>query len=230
MLVKSSENMEDVLDVSTENLKQMEEEAAMVREDTLMRYIRVMSELSNQIRYSSSKRVLVEMAFIKLCKPQMEHDEISLTERVRLLEKKLEEYAAIIQSGIIPAGGLPAGGTAGTLGGPGVYGGAAGSPGGPGIYGGAAGSPDSPGGYSGAADARYEEVYGQLPGAAQDPAGSPLGELPKAAPKDLQQVKAMWKSIIAQTHGRFRVVLSSSEIKYNTSAVSYTHLTLPTIA
>ena len=27
----------------------------------------------------------------------------------------------------------------------------------------------------------------------------------------------MWKSIIAQTHGRFRVVLSSSEIKYNTS-------------
>ena len=56
MLVKSSENMEDVLDVSTENLRQLEEEAAMVREDTLMRYIRVLSELSNQIRYSSSRR------------------------------------------------------------------------------------------------------------------------------------------------------------------------------
>ncbi len=43
--------MEDVLDVSAENLEQLKEEAAMVRDDTLMRYIRIFSELaeSNQI-------------------------------------------------------------------------------------------------------------------------------------------------------------------------------------
>lgn len=206
MLVKSSENMEDVLDVSTENLRQLEEEAAMVREDTLMRYIRVLSELSNQIRYSSSRRVLVEMAFMKLCRPQMEKDEISLTERVRILEKRLEEYAAALQSGMVPQGMAHSSWGTNTQAGyedswssqPGPYAGNL-----------AAGGQTGPAGQSAAA-----------------PGGQPSGtagmristaDLPKAAPKDLQQVKAMWKSIVAQTHGRFRVVLASAEPKYNTS-------------
>ena len=37
-----------------------------------MRFIRIFSELSNQIRYASQKRVLIELALIKLTKPQME--------------------------------------------------------------------------------------------------------------------------------------------------------------
>ena len=41
LLLKSSDNMEDVLDVSAENLEQLKEEAAMARDDTLMRYIRI---------------------------------------------------------------------------------------------------------------------------------------------------------------------------------------------
>ena len=51
LLLKSSDNMEDVLDVSAENLEQLKEEAAMVRDDTLMRYIRIFSRIaeSNQI-------------------------------------------------------------------------------------------------------------------------------------------------------------------------------------
>lgn len=91
LLLKSSDNMEDVLDVSTENLQLLKEEAGLVRDETLMRYIRIFSELSNQMKYSSSKRVLLEVALIKLCKPQMETDEISLKERIRALEKKLED-------------------------------------------------------------------------------------------------------------------------------------------
>ena len=41
LLVKSSDNMEDVLDVSTENLAQLKEEAQMIENDALMRYIRI---------------------------------------------------------------------------------------------------------------------------------------------------------------------------------------------
>ena len=90
LLLKSSEEMEEVLDVSSENLIQLKEEARMVREDTLIRYIRIFSELSNNMKYASSKRVLLEVALIKLCRPEMETDEISLLERIRLLEKRLE--------------------------------------------------------------------------------------------------------------------------------------------
>lgn len=41
LLVKTSDNIEDVLDVSTENMQQLQEEAGMVEADMLLRYIRI---------------------------------------------------------------------------------------------------------------------------------------------------------------------------------------------
>lgn len=98
LLLKTSENPEEVIDVSTENRKQMEEEAQMIGTETLMRYIRVLSELSNQIRYSSQKRVLVEVALIKLCRPQMETNFDSILDRIRVLEKKMEQGIPLVQA------------------------------------------------------------------------------------------------------------------------------------
>ena len=60
LLVKTSENPEEAIDVSSENLKLLREESEMVDVETLMRYIRIFSDLSSQIRYSTQKRVLVE--------------------------------------------------------------------------------------------------------------------------------------------------------------------------
>ena len=91
LLVKTSDNLEDVLDVSADNLKLMEEESRMIDVDTLMRYIRIFSDLSSQVRYASQKRVLVEIALIKLCRPQMETNLDSLTDRIRILEEKFEK-------------------------------------------------------------------------------------------------------------------------------------------
>ena len=85
MLVQSSDDMEDVLDISTENLALLKEEAQMVDTDILMRYIRIFSELSNQIRYAVQKRILIEIAVIKLCKPEMEKDYGSLIDRVDMI-------------------------------------------------------------------------------------------------------------------------------------------------
>lgn len=91
MLVQSSDDMEDVLDISTENLALLKEEAAMVDTDVLMRYIRIFSELGSQIKYAAQKRILIEIAVIKLCKPEMEKDYTSLVDRIDSLEKKLEK-------------------------------------------------------------------------------------------------------------------------------------------
>ena len=65
LLIKTSEQAQDIVDVSSEHFPVMQEEAAMVEAETLMRYIRVLSELSNQIRYATQKRVLVEIGLIK---------------------------------------------------------------------------------------------------------------------------------------------------------------------
>ena len=63
--------------------------------DTLMRYIRIFSDLSSQIRFAAQKRVLVEIALIKLCRPAMEMNLDSLLDRVRVLEKKIEERPVV---------------------------------------------------------------------------------------------------------------------------------------
>jgi DNA polymerase-3 subunit gamma/tau len=90
LLVKTSENPEEAIDVSTEDMQLLTEESTMVEVDTLMRYIRVFSELANQIRYASQKRVLVEIALIKLCRPAMEMNLDSVIDRVRVLEQQME--------------------------------------------------------------------------------------------------------------------------------------------
>ena len=91
LLIKTSEDLEDVVDVSTENMLRLKEEAEMISVDSIMRYIRIFSELSGQIRYAAQKRILIEVALIKLCRPQMEGDVASLTERIRALEDKVEQ-------------------------------------------------------------------------------------------------------------------------------------------
>lgn len=90
LLVQSSDNLEDVIDMSTDNLSRLKEEAGMVEMDQIIRYIRIFSDLSGQIRYASQKRILVEIALIKLCKPNMETNEEALLDRIRQVEDKVE--------------------------------------------------------------------------------------------------------------------------------------------
>lgn len=89
LLVQTSDQEAEALEMSTENYAALKEEASLLDIDTLMRYIRIFSELSNQLRYAVSKRVLVEMAVIKMMKPAMEHDTDSMMQRLQKLEDAL---------------------------------------------------------------------------------------------------------------------------------------------
>ena len=120
LLVKTSDNIEDVLDVSTENMEQLKEEAQMIEPDMLFRYIRIFSELSGQLKYATQKRVMLEVALIKLCTPAMEPDQDSLLERIRAIEEKVEkgmEAAANVQERVVYVNGGAGSGFDGSLGG-----------------------------------------------------------------------------------------------------------------
>lgn len=95
LLAKTSENPEEAVDMSAENFARLKEEAQGCSLEQIMRYIHVFSELANQLRYSSQKRVLVELAIIKLCKPQMERSYEALLERMLLMEEKIEQGIAM---------------------------------------------------------------------------------------------------------------------------------------
>ena len=110
LLLKSSDDMEDVLDMSKENLSLLKEEAQMIESEVLMRYIRVLSELAGQVRFATQKRVLIEVALIKLCRPSMESNQDALLDRVAQLEKKLEQGISVVAAGTgYPGAGLGTG-------------------------------------------------------------------------------------------------------------------------
>ena len=111
MLVQSSPDLEDTLDVSPENLLQLQEESNLVDSGTLMRYIHVLSDLSGQLRFAAQKQILTEVALIRLCRPQMDTDLSGVLERIRTLEEKIENgipayvpYAAESPAAREPAG------------------------------------------------------------------------------------------------------------------------------
>ena len=117
LLIKTSdgEGMEDVIDMSSDNLSRLSQEADMVEVDAVIRYIRELSELSGRLRYATQKRILIEITLIRLCRPQMESDTESLLDRIRALEQRID---GIMEEGIIVqaapgAGNVAAGNTVG---------------------------------------------------------------------------------------------------------------------
>lgn len=105
LILKSVDDADNLLDMSTENQKLLKEDSSRIDQETLLRYIRVFSDLSNQLRYASQKRVLIEVALIKLTRPQMEENFDSLIERIKVIEKQLEQgvKVAAVQKEAPPA-------------------------------------------------------------------------------------------------------------------------------
>ena len=205
LLVKTSDMIEDVLDVSTENMMQLKEEAEMIEADMLLRYIRIFSELSEQLRYATQKRVLLEVALIKLCTPAMEVGTDSLLDRIRAMEEKLEQGLAAARGGYPgvggAAGGYPVGaaldGSAGGYPGGAYPDGAAGYPGGTYLDGLA-------GGYPGGMD--YQGFPGGAPGAAVKK------EVPLAIPDDVKEVVKNFRSIAEDVSAPASIYLKKARL------------------
>ena len=87
LLAQTGETNGDLLDMSGEDQARLREDAAMISEETAMRWIRVLSETMNQMRYSTAKRVLLEITLIKLTRPAMEDNMDSVMQRLEDLER-----------------------------------------------------------------------------------------------------------------------------------------------
>ena len=112
LLMQSSDDMEDVLDMSKEHIAALKEEAELVKPEVLMRYIRIFSELANQIKYATQKRILIEIAIIKLCKPQMEKDYESVIDRIASIEAKIASGIPVVAASGVTGGASEGGSVA----------------------------------------------------------------------------------------------------------------------
>lgn len=181
LLIQTAEDAEGLVDMSEDNLKQLKEDGTRTDGDTLIRQIRILSELSNQLRYASQKRILIEIALIKLTKPEMEANMDSLLERVAALEARLE-------------GGLPAGMTAGL--GSGTMAGA-----GDGAYSGSGAGAGLGISSSGGTEGGALGVPPDRPGVSRNP-GMPAAPrqvaIPPAQLEDLNLIRNEWGNIVRQ--------------------------------
>jgi len=118
LLVKTTDDeakLEEIIDVSTDSLKQLSDEAKLTDMETLMRYIRVLSDLSNDLRYATQKRIKVEIALIKLAKPAMEQsrDTDDIISRLTVLESGLADAQEKLKNGMAAGFNVAAQGTSG---------------------------------------------------------------------------------------------------------------------
>ena len=91
MLLQSQTDASDVLEMSEENMKLLKEDAKLTDLNGVMRYIRIFSELSGQLKNSSQKRVMVEVALIKMTQPAMEKGlNDALMDRIAVLERRMD--------------------------------------------------------------------------------------------------------------------------------------------
>ncbi len=93
LLVKNADGLEDILDMSSENIAELKKIGADMDNDTIMSYIRIFSELNSTLRNVTQKRIHVEMALIQLCRPQMKTDNSAILQRLRTVEDKIENGA-----------------------------------------------------------------------------------------------------------------------------------------
>ena len=109
MLLCASESIRDSLDISADNLERMIEDARMGELAEIMRGIRIFSALIEQIRYSASRRILTEMAIIRVSRGAMGEDGEAgdplvqldnLRNRIRELEQRLLEDEEKMSKGI----------------------------------------------------------------------------------------------------------------------------------
>ena len=91
LLAATSDEALEAVDASEEQLKVLKEHAYRVEPETVMRYIRILSDLLNSMRQASNRRVLTEVAIVRLCRPQMETTDTAFRDRVRALEARLDE-------------------------------------------------------------------------------------------------------------------------------------------
>ncbi|MBE5933976.1 MAG: DNA polymerase III subunit gamma/tau [Lachnospiraceae bacterium] len=102
-------NVEATVDVTSENLPRLIEAGADVEDDKLISFINIMQETSGKIKYASTKRIVLEVAIIKLCTPQMRQDEGALRERLSDIEAKLEQGGTSQQVVYVTSDQLPDG-------------------------------------------------------------------------------------------------------------------------
>ncbi len=87
MMAKVSSNPEEIIDLSEENIKILKEQSSRIRIEELMRCIRILQETEEQSKWSKQSRIYLELAIIKMCKPEYDTSNEVILARLNKVEQ-----------------------------------------------------------------------------------------------------------------------------------------------
>lgn len=96
LMAKVSDNPEEVLDMSSENIELLKEQAKQVRVEELMRYINILQEAEENAKFTKQGRIYLELAIIKMCKIEYDTSIETILGRINKLEESIRSGAIAV--------------------------------------------------------------------------------------------------------------------------------------
>lgn len=101
LMLKVTSNPEEVLDMSLENIKLLDEQSKRIRVEEIMRDIRILQEAEGNAKLSKQARLYLELAAIKMCKIEYDTSSEVMLTRLNKLEESLRN-GSIKVSTVVP--------------------------------------------------------------------------------------------------------------------------------
>lgn len=91
-------NPDELVEAAEEDLERYKDQALMIRDQEIIKVIRILQTAEEQSRRSSQGRIYLELALIKICNSEMDYGLDSLVSRLNHMEVKLKEG---LEAGIV---------------------------------------------------------------------------------------------------------------------------------
>ena len=88
-IIKTCKNAKDILALPDDRFVVMSELANLADEHRILRSIEIISEIENQLRYSTQPRAVLETALIKASMPEIDYNIDALLARIKTLEEEI---------------------------------------------------------------------------------------------------------------------------------------------
>lgn len=108
LMAKVTNNPEDVLDMSEENITLIKEQGSKLRAEEVMRYIRILQEAEGNAKISKQARLYLELAIIKMCKIEYDTSNEVILSRLNKLEASLKNGSIRVQTEAVVDGKVKA--------------------------------------------------------------------------------------------------------------------------
>ncbi len=99
LMLKVTSNPEEVLDMSLENIKLLDEQSKRIRVEEIMRDIRILQEAEGNAKLSKQARLYLELAAIKMCKIEYDTSNEVILTRINKLEEAIKNGSIKVVQG-----------------------------------------------------------------------------------------------------------------------------------